>query len=175
MKVHQNKSRFVLAIEDAVGGRKGILGVEIQVAAADEVQHTHLHPAAVIHGPAPARGTACIVCRAENVGVFLQKVRDPGLAEGVVAQSDDIRPGGENILGVGGQEAVSCGVFPIGHYEVDALFPLQVTQVTAQKLHAVLARYISQSQYPKQHGVHSSVFQCLSYYYISKHRLYAST
>lgn len=77
---------------------------------------------------------------------------DLHLAEGVVAQGDNVRTGGKNILGLGGQQAVSRGVFSVDHREVNALFPLQPPQMAAQKVYARLARYVAHGQHLEMHA-----------------------
>ena len=53
---------------------------------------------------------------------------------------------------MGGQQAVSGGIFPIGHHKVDALFLFQTPQPPVQEVHTALACYIAHGQHLKKHG-----------------------
>ena len=73
----------------------------------------------------------------------------------MVAQSDDIRPGGKDLLRVGRQQAVTSGVFPVGHHKVDGLLLFQGAQMPPQMVHAPLTCYIADGQHLKVHGASS--------------------
>ena len=77
---------------------------------------------------------------------------DLHLAEGVVAQGDNVRAGGKNILGLGGQQTVSRSVFGVDHREVNALFLLQPPQMAAQEGHAALTCYVAHGQHLEMHA-----------------------
>ena len=98
VEVHERERGLLAAGEKPVGGRKRVLGVEVEVTAADEVHHADLHAAAVVHAPAAAGDAVCEVRGAQDIGAVVEVVGDLHAPPCVVAEGDDVGAGGEEIL-----------------------------------------------------------------------------
>lgn len=73
------------------------------------------------------------VGRAQQVTAVVQIVDDLHLTPGVVAQGHYIGPGVKDLLHLVGQYADTGSVLAIDHGEMDAVLPLDLAQMLAQK------------------------------------------
>ena len=152
VKVHQCEGGLFPGLQQAVRRGEGVVAAPGQVAPADEHQHRHLHPAQVIDPVAPARSAGGEVGRAENVAVLLQIIGDLHFAPGVVAQGDDVGPGGKQVVGLLGGQAGAGDVLAVDNGEVHALHFFKVRQMAAQVGGALLAGDVADGQNAKFHG-----------------------
>ena len=82
---------------------------------------------------------------------------DLHFAEGVVAERDDVRARGEDVLRVIRRQADHRGVFAVDDRELDALALLEAPQAAAQVLHAARAHHVAHREDVIDHSGFSSV------------------
>ena len=133
MEVHQHRQTLQL-FQDSVDFGKGIVGIEIHAAAADEIHHGDLTVVGFIDPNAAAGELGREVRRAQAALVVVQIGGDLPLVPGVVAQSDHIGAGVEDGLALRGRHAHHGGILPVDHAEIDfVLFP-QFGQMFSQTI-----------------------------------------
>ena len=72
-----------------------------------------------------SRGAARKVGRPQDIRLIVQIGRDLGLAEGMVAQGDHVRPSGEQRLRLIPGQTAAGDVLPVDHGEIYTLLPLE--------------------------------------------------
>ena len=143
MEVHQRQVGGVLS-EEAVHGGEGVVGVEPELTAADQVDDGDLKPVpAVVDAATPAGGAPGEVGGAEDIGILVQIAGDLHPVEGVVAQCDHVGPGGKGGLRLLGRDPQAGDVLPIDHGEADVELGLDGAQVAGEHVEAVFAHNIS--------------------------------
>ena len=154
MELHQCKGRLVrLRLQQLIGGGKGIFGVEVQVAAADEHHHGHGKGAAVHHLISVAGRAAGKVGGPEDIAFLVQIGGDLGLTEGMVAKGNHVRAGGEQRLRLRLRQTAAGDVLPVDHGEAHVMLLFERPQLLFQQLQARFAGHIAQRQNLVFHGI----------------------
>ena len=76
-----------------------------------------------------SRGAAREVGGPQDILFIIQIGSDLRLAECVVAQRDDIRPGGEQRLRLVAGQAAAGDILPVDHGKINALLPLKTPEL----------------------------------------------
>ena len=154
VELHQCKGGLVrLRLQQLIDGGKGIFRVEVQVAAADEHQYRHAERAAVYHLAAVPRRASGKVGGPEDIALLVQIGGDLGFTEGMVAQGDHIRAGGEQGLRLRLRQAAAGDVLPIDHGKAHVMLLFECPQLLFQQLQARFAGHIAQCQNLVFHGI----------------------
>ena len=154
VELHQCKGGLVrLRLQQLIGGGKGIFGVEVQVAAADEHHHSHGKGAAVHYLISVAGRAAGKVGGPEDIALLIQIGGDLGFTEGMIAQGDHIRAGGEQRLRLRLRQAAAGDVLPIDHGKAHVMLLFECPQLLFQQLQARFAGHIAQRQNLVFHGI----------------------
>ena len=157
VEIDEREGRLLLRFQKLVRRGERIRGVEAQVAAADEVHHRDARRAAVVDRIAASRHAAAEVRGAQDIGAVVEVIADLHFAEGVVAERDDVRARGEDVVRVIRRQADHRGVFAVDNREMDALALLEAPQAAAQVLHAARAHHVAHREDVIDHSGFSSV------------------
>ena len=133
MKIHQNIPRLLARWKDLVHHQEGVVRPVVHVAPADQVHHQQaqaLRP--VENAPALPRALRGKVGRTQHVRMLVQIGRDLLLGKRVVAQRDQVRARGKNIIRLPRGDAASSGVFAVDDDEIRALFAPHAAQQAVQ-------------------------------------------
>ena len=138
MEIHQSKIRSAL-LQQPVCQSKGIFGVPLECAAADEVHHAEPQAIEIENLAAMARHSAGQVGGAQEPRGLIQHTANLHFAEGVVAKGHGQTHAGD--------------VFPVDHGERNVFQFLQGPQMAFQMGETCLAYHIAHSQNGIEHGV----------------------
>ena len=119
---------------------------------------------AVEHAPAPAGGQRRVVRGPQEIGAVLHHGDDGALAEGVVAQGDEVGAGLEQVVGLLGVDADVGGVLAVDDAEIGAVGAFQPPQPPAQVVRAAGGHHVADGQDLELHGRTSFRFVILLYY-----------
>lgn len=151
MEVHQGDVRLILG-ENFIHLEKGIVKVGVHLTPADQVHHTDAQaPRTVKDSPAPAKGPAGIVGRADQVAAVVHIGRDLLFIPGVIAHCDYICSGGEDFLCLTGEQAVAGGIFSVDYGEVYLMELAKRRQMAMKELHTTVAHHVSHGQNTQLH------------------------
>ena len=146
VEVHQDHVGL-RALQNPPGGGKGVVGVAVQLTPADEVEHPDPQPPGpLVHAPAAAGHGRGKIGGAEDVGIFVQVTGDLEPVPGVIAQRDHIGPGGEDVVGLPGEDAHPGGVFPVDHGKVDVVLPPELPQAAGEQVQTGLPHHVAHRQ-----------------------------
>ena len=152
MEIHQGKIRSAL-LQQPVRQSKGIFGVPLECAAADEVHHAEPQAIEIENLAAVARHSAGQVGGAQEPRGLIQHTANLHFAEGVVAKGHGVGSGVIDPPRLLAGQTHAGDVFPVDHGERNVFQLLQGPQMAFQMGETCLAYHIAHSQNGIEHGV----------------------
>ena len=152
MEIHQGKIRSAL-LQQPVRQSKGIFGVPLECAAADEVHHAETQAVEVKDLTAVARHPARQVGGPQQPRGLIQHTANLHFAEGVVAKGHGVGSGVIDPPRLLAGQTHAGDVFPVDHGERNVFQLLQGPQMAFQMGETCLAYHIAHSQNGIEHGV----------------------
>ena len=129
--LHADQPRLQ-AWQDALDEQKRVVRREIHPAAADQSDHRDIPEGRLKHAPAPTGLLRRLIGRTQQLRRAGDVGHDLAAIKGVVAQRDDVRPGGKNRLGLLRRDADERGVLAVDDAEIDLALPQQLRQTIGE-------------------------------------------
>ena len=150
MEVHQHRHLFQL-FQNAVHFGKGIVGIEIHAAAADQVDYGNGSGIGFENAAATARQLGREIGRPQAAVCIIQPCADLPAVPCVVPEGNDIGAGIEDLLSLTGRHAHHGGILTVDHTEVDPVFPAQAPKLLLQERKTRLSYHVTHCQYTNFH------------------------
>ena len=153
VEIDEGEARLARCREQRVRRAERVVALDAHIDAPDQVQHADLDAPAGEHAPAAPGRARAEVRGAQEVGAVVEVGCDLRASEGVVAERDDVRAGGEHRLGVLARQSDHLGVFAVDDGEVNAVERLRGAQVLCEVPHAALTDHVADGENAIEHGL----------------------